>query len=140
MLKKTLCLFLLLAFSAGCSPGVLALKRLGSSQKEMQRYVNRQEKGFLRLKQDIESGRLQKGISKESVVKKYGDPVFCDVAESGTPTHPVASGASAESAGNPEITQSCLYRSPTEYFSTDKAYLYFNQQELLISWKHEPAE
>lgn len=125
MLKKIFCLFLLLVFSAGCSPGVLALKRLGSGQKEMQRYVDRQEKGFLRLKRDIEGNRLQKGMPKESMIKKYGDPVFCDAAES--------SGAS-------EIAQSCLYRSPTEYFSADKAYLYFSRQELLHSWKYEPAE
>jgi hypothetical protein len=166
MFKKTFCLFLLVVVSAGCSQRVLLFKRLGSSQKEMQKYVTRQEKGFLRLKQDIERNLLQKGISRERVIKKYGEPVFCDPAESVTPTHQIASGATAEGGtpthqiasgataegGTPthqiasgaiaesQILQSCLYRSPTEYFSADKAYLYFDRQELLHSWKYEPAE
>ena len=97
------------------------LKRLGASQKEMQRYVTRQERGFLRLRQDIERNRLQKGIPKNIVTKKYCEPVFCSATED-------------------QILQSCLYRSPTEYFSADKVYLYFDRQESLHSWKFEPAD
>lgn len=87
----------------------------------MENFVARQERGFLRLKQDIQRDFLQKGMSRELVIKKYGEPVFCDPADS-------------------EIAQSCLYRPPTEYFSADKVYLYFDQQECLHSWKYEPQD
>jgi len=136
MLKKTLCLFLLFIACAGCSERVLLLKRLGSSQKEMENYIARQERGFLRLKHDIQGNRLQKGMSRQAIIKRYGEPVFCDPTESGTPTHPIASGAAADL----EIAQGCLYRAPTEYFFADKVYLYFNRQELLHSWKYESVE
>jgi len=165
MLRKALCLFFLFIVCAGCSR-LLLLKSIASSQKQMEAYIARQKKGFLRLKQDIQRNRLQKGISRETVIKRYGEPVFCDPAEGGTPTHPaamaaypplppqrrrtqhsdmlgwvyggvgIASGATAD----PEISQSCLYRAPTEYFSADKVYLYFDQQKFLRSWKYELAE
>ena len=125
MVKKALCLFLLCLVCAGCTERVLLLKRFASSQKEMENYIARQEKGFLRLKQDIQRNLLQKGMSRQAVTKRYGEPVFCDCPESPTDL---------------EIAQSCLYRAPTEYFSADKVYLYFNRQEFLHSWKYEPVE
>jgi hypothetical protein len=151
MVKKALCLFLLFIACTGCSQRVLLLKQLASSQKEMENYIARQKKGFLRLKQDIQRNRLQKGMSRQAVTKRYGEPVFCDPAEGGTPTHPAAMaayppiryggvGIASGAPLDPEIAQSCLYRAPTEYFSADKAYLYFNRQEFLHSWKYEPAE
>jgi hypothetical protein len=141
MLVKSLCLFLLLAICAGCSQRILLLKRFASGQKEMENYVARQEKGFLRLKEDVRHNLLQKGTSIETVIKKYGEPVFCAPAEG---EHPILSDKSvfrsAETPTPPAIAQSCLYRAPTEYFSADKVYLYFDRQECLHSWKYEPAE
>jgi len=165
MLRKALCLFFLFIVCMGCSR-LLLLKSIASSQKQMETYIARQKKGFLRLKQDIQRNRLQKGISRETVIKRYAEPVFCDPAEGGTPTHPIASGATAEggtpthpaamaayppiryggvgiASGAPVdtgISQSCLYRAPTEYFSADKVYLYFDRQNFLCSWKYEPAD
>jgi hypothetical protein len=124
MLRKALCLFFLFIVCTGCSR-LLLLKRIASSQKQMETYIARQKKGFLRLKQDIQRNRLQKGISRETVIKRYAEPVFCNAQES-----PLDIG----------ISQSCLYRAPTEYFSADKVYLYFNRQESLHSWKYDPAE
>ena len=136
MLVKSLCLLLLLAMCAGCTQKILVLKRFASSQKEMQSYVAKQEKGFLRLTKDIQRASLRKGISKESVIKKYGEPVFCDTA---TPCL-IGQASVLPPAAEGGIAQSCLYRDPTEYFSTDKVYLYFDRQDRLHSWKYEPAE
>ena len=124
MFTKTLCLLLLLIICTGCSQRILLLKRFASSQKEMENYVARQERGFLRLKKDIQRDLLQKGIPRKLVIKKYGEPVFCAATDSDT-------------AG---YTQSCLYRAPTEYFSVDKVYLYFDREECLHSWKYEPLD
>ena len=124
MLRKALCLFFLFIVCMGCSR-LLLLKSIASSQKQMETYIARQKKGFLRLKQDIQRNRLQKGISRETVIKRYGEPVFCAAQE-----NPIDIG----------ISQSCLYRAPMEYFSADKVYLYFDQQELLHSWKYELVE
>lgn len=124
MLKKLFCLFLLFIICTGCSR-LLLLKRIASSQKQMETYIARQNKGFLRLRQDIQRNHLQKGISRDTVTQRYGESVFCETQE-----NPLV----------PEVSQSCLYRTPTEYFSADKVYLYFDQQESLHSWKYEPAE
>ncbi len=124
MFKKLLCLFFLFIVCTGCSR-LLLLKRIASNQKQMETYIARQNKCFLRLKQDIQRNRLQRGISRDTVTQRYGESVFCDCPEN---------------PADHEILQSCLYRAPTAYFSADKVYLYFNRQESLHSWKYEPAE
>ncbi|MFH1413404.1 MAG: hypothetical protein ABIG56_00960 [Candidatus Omnitrophota bacterium] len=97
------------------------LKRLAANQKEIEQDLKRQEKLFYKLIEDIKGQRLRKGDSKEEILLKYGEPIFCKVSQE-------------------EGREKCLYRHPTEYFLTTKAYLYFDQGENLCSWELKEEE
>ena len=115
---------LLLVFFSGCtvvrhSQQISTLRKVGASQKQMQSYVARQEKGFNRLRKDIERKRLKVGISQREVVSLYGEPIL-------------------EKEVGDKIQW--LYRHPTEYFNSDRAYLYFNSSNTLIGWEFDKKE
>ncbi len=133
MFKRVLYLFILLTLCAGCQR-LMTLKNLASSQKQMEKYVASQQKGFLRLLEDIQHNRLKEGLSMRAVIRRYGEPIFCDPAESGTPNYPIGSGAFS-----PVVSQRCVFRGPTEYFSGQKVYMYFDAENILRSWIYEPA-
>ena len=104
---------------AGCATAshyqeLLALKRLSDNQKEIEAYVRAQELLFNKLKEDIQGNLLAQGVSKEEILARYGDPIFCKPL--------------------PEKGESCFYRHPTRYFNTDSIYLFFDQDEKLHSW------
>lgn len=119
------CCFAGLVFS-GCGflrhPGkLLRLKSLRDNQIDIQRYIERQERLFEVLVEDIKNSRLDTGLSSLIIVKKYGEPVL--VRE------------------NKEECPSCrvfLYRRPVDYFSSDKVYLYFDDKDELSSWEYKP--
>ena len=117
---KVTSVLLLLFCGAGCVSGLLTLKRYADSQEEIERYVQKQEEGFRQLKLDAEQGALEKGMRKKRLIAKYGDPVLC---------------AEQRDVNNPQVHERCLYRNPTDYFSKDKVYLYFDYKEKLLSWK-----
>lgn len=96
---------------------LMVLKGIGEEEKEIEQYTKKQEALFLKLKNAVKAGGLTKGMSKREILSTYGEPIFCD---------------STEKEG---ITEYCLYRHPTEFFTTDKIYLYFDQQQKLHSWK-----
>ena len=123
---KLLIYFLIFAV-AGCAvinkyDGVMTLKRFGDEQKQIENYLKKQEALFYRLKSDIESNKLTKGITKRNILSTYGNPIF-----------------SRKLIDNEELREVLLYRHPTEYFSTDKVYLYFDEKQNLCLWKFEPA-
>ncbi len=119
-------IFWLISSAAGCSytahsGELIALKRIGESQKEKQEYIEKENKYFDKLADDIKNNKLKIGVSKEQILSKYGGPVFC------------------ETEGETDMGQTCLYRDPLKYFSTERIYLYFDKEQKLSSWKSEPA-
>ncbi|MCP4653693.1 MAG: hypothetical protein GY858_09995 [Candidatus Omnitrophica bacterium] len=123
VLKATI--FLVLFFSVGCSgiryfPQILTLRKYGSSQEQLAKDVEKQASSFKVLQDDIENGRLKAGISMRDVFSAYGDPILLCNAD-----------------GDKSTTKQLLYRHPTKYFSTDKAYLYFNESDVLVYWRCE---
>ncbi|MFA5363470.1 MAG: hypothetical protein WC335_09590 [Candidatus Omnitrophota bacterium] len=112
-------------FSGGCSfigrsQEILFLKQMADNQSGIERYVQKQERGFDILRGDIEYNLLQKGTAKEEIVSRYGDPVYC-----------------SDSADTPDCRQMCLYRYPTRFFSSDKIYLYFDRGQDLCRWEFD---
>jgi hypothetical protein len=95
------------------------LFKLNSSQKKMRDYVQRQNKGFDRLCEDIQSERLKMGLSQNQVISLYGDPILEKELENKT---------------------RWLYRYPVEYFHSDKAYLYFDRDNTLVGWELKEKE
>lgn len=96
-----------------------ALEEFGSSQDEIQDYVSMQEAFFNKLKSDVQNQLIREGAAKSDILATYGEPVFCKQSR-------IIPG------------ETCLYRNPVKYFSTDKVYLYFGPDEKLSSWKFIP--
>lgn len=124
-IKVHCCLFGAIAITV-CLTGCLTprktqmlffLKRFGENRAAIEEYLSAQEKGFQLLKRDIESGNLLTGISRQSVIDRYSEPIFCKETE----------GADRSSV--------CLFRHPTRYFSTERAHLYFDKDGYLRNWQ-----
>lgn len=98
--------------------GVLALRRLGNSRRDNENYVQQQEKLFYRLVSDIKVNRLEKGLSGDKILSIYGQPILSKPIED-----------------NQQIKKVLVYRHPTQYFSSEMAYLYFDEREQLYSWE-----
>ncbi|MDP8212297.1 MAG: hypothetical protein P9X22_03275 [Candidatus Zapsychrus exili] len=102
---------------------LLTLKGYSDEQTKIGKYVESQDSKFDKLLLDIKNGALDKNIKSKSVVRIYGDPVFKkDIDDKG------------------EKQQKWLYRYTTKYFNTDKVYLYFNENDRLVSWEYLPAK
>lgn len=122
-------LFLLIVFMFlfnGCAlftkaPQLLTLKRLGDSQKLMERDVEKKKKNLAKLMDDIKTDKLKKGTSYNRFIRLYGKPILEKLIDKDTKE------------------KKLLYRHPIEYFDTDKVYIYFDQQQL-SAWKYIPAE
>lgn len=101
---------------------LMALKRIGDSQREIELYLKAQEEGFYKLKQDLKTKKLKIGVPQEEILARYGEPVL-----------------SKEVKDKPQIQQVFLYRHPTNYFTSDKIYLYFDKNRKLVSFEYKPA-
>ena len=129
-LRGLMCFLILFSFlwfvSSGCtvirySQQLGTLKALGASQKEIQEYLDKQERLFHQLIEDVKNERLKPGISKESVLKTYGTPIL-----------------SKEINKEPLIKERLLYRHPTRAFTSDRIYLYFDKSCKLTYWEYKP--
>ena len=97
---------------------LMLLKRFGDNQSEIEKCLGTQEKLFYKLRDDLLNNRLAKGLQNKRILSMYGEPVFCRSLES-----------------KDEIKQTCLYRHPTHYFSSDMIYLNFDINQCLDSWE-----
>ena len=112
---KTLFKYLLiLIFISGCGESVNALVNVSKEQEFQQRFVAQQKDKFKLLLVDIEGGHLKKGISKQQVIGRYGEPVI-EQAE--------------------DTVTGCLYRDPLDFFASQKVYLYFGQDDNLVNFE-----
>lgn len=101
---------------------LMVLKNVGDSQREIESYLKTQAERFYQLRKDLHQGTLKIGLSKEELLTRYGEPVLSKKVE-----------------GNPQIQQIFIYRHPTNYFTSDKIYLYFDKNNKLVSFEYEPA-
>ncbi|MDD4183235.1 MAG: hypothetical protein PHT53_05380 [Candidatus Omnitrophica bacterium] len=103
---------------------LLTLKSVSDNQRQIQIYLDKQEKGFNKLKEDIKNNRLKQGQFKRSIIDRYSEPVLTEEP-------------APENVGVKEIL---LYRHPTNYFKSERIYLYFDESGRLLSWELKPAE
>lgn len=75
MNKIAMALSFLLVFTAGCGPALKTLIEAGKSQTQMQEIYKTETKRFETVKKGIKSGAISKGLSKEKIVQRYGEPV-----------------------------------------------------------------
>jgi len=96
------------------------LKSIGDSQNEIGVYLARQLKLFNQLLVDLKDEAIEPGISKARFIRVYGEPIL------------------SKEVGDPSRGTVLLYRHPTEYFKSDRVYLYFDQEENLVRWEYKP--
>ncbi len=126
--KMKLFSVIFLVLICGCSTvqhmdELLTLKRVADSQKQIEIYLQKQEQGFSRLYEDINTGKLKPGKLERAIISEYSDPVLIKKPE-----------------GQTDIKEILLYRHPTEYFSSDRIYLYIDNKGKLSYWEIKPAE
>jgi len=119
---KYLPIFLTVFFIQGCSllshyDQMIALKRVGDSQDEIEGDLRRQKDSFNELKADIENKHLKRGSSKSHILFRYGQPVFCKEAKNKT-----------------LIRQVCIYRLSGSNLDAGLIYLYFDGKNKLDLW------
>jgi len=96
------------------------LKSVSDSQDEIEVYLARQVKLFNKLLTDLENEALGPGISKKRFIRIYGEPIL------------------SKEVSEPSGGIMLLYRHPTEYFKSDRVYLYFDEKEKLVRWEYKP--
>ncbi|MFH1318912.1 MAG: hypothetical protein ABIH71_07845 [Candidatus Omnitrophota bacterium] len=119
-----LAVFVLTGCSAiGHRRQLLALKKVGANQKNIERYIEKQESSFYVLLEVVKNKGLEVGVTKQAVINSYGDPVL-----------------SREIKDDTVVLEELLYRHPTRYFTSDRIYMYFDDKEKLTRWEYYPAD
>jgi len=126
-LKTIFLAWCIIFFLEGCSftthyEQLMLLERLGDSQHEIEDYIEEQRDSFFKLRDDIKNNRLKIGIPKRKILSIYGEPIFCK-----------------DIANETDVKETCLYRHPLQYFSTDMIYLKFDKEQNLCCWEFIPA-
>ena len=106
------CVFLL----SGCSQNLPFLLRVNSEDQALKQQLKVQEQKFEELLKDIKEGVLKSGIPKKSIIARYAEPIL-EIPDTAT------------------NQTKLLYRHPTDYFGSSKAYLYFDSQQKLLRWE-----
>ncbi|MBL7132416.1 MAG: hypothetical protein ISS45_13660 [Candidatus Omnitrophica bacterium] len=113
-MKRLFLYLFLLVLICGCGQQLNALIKLNSEQESQQRFVESQRKKFVVLINDIQQGELERGLTTKQIIRLYGEPVLIKELES---------------------QREFLYRDPLDFFASPKAYLYFDQQDILVDFK-----
>ena len=117
------CLFLFATQGCFFLPESLkTLKSVGDSQERIEAYLARQLKLFNQLLVDLKDEAIEPGISKARFIRVYGEPIL------------------SKEVGDLSGDTVLLYRHPTEYFKSDRVYLYFDQEENLVRWEYKPKK
>ena len=121
-MKKVSLWIIAVFFLSGCSAvshldELLTLKAVGNEQTQMDNQVERQNKLFKILVEAVQKETFPQNYpTKVKIVKKFGEPIF-----------------SRPEKKNDQDLELCLYRKATEYFDSDKVYLYFDSSGNLVS-------
>ena len=75
------------------------------------------------MREDLKNNRLAKGMLTKQILATYGEPIL-----------------SKEVSDKDSAKEVFLYRHPTEFFSSDRIYLYFDNDKRLLFWEFEPAK
>lgn len=120
----TISTIIALSLITGCTylkkrPQIKTLQELNSNQKYIKEYVQQQKSLFSKLIADIKEQKLKEGTPQKQIIATYGEPVISGKTD------------------NRDLEEFILYRSPVQFYSTKKVYLYFDNNDKLSSWKIE---
>jgi len=119
-LKKISVLFLTLLVLSGCAKvqhldQLLTLKGLADEQDRMGQYVEEQNQKFELMIDEIEAGTLDQYLNKGKILRAFGDPIHVKHVNK-----------------NDQELESWLYRYSTQFFDSEKIYLYFDPDDNLV--------
>ena len=123
-LKKISILFIVLFVCAGCArvkriDQLLTLKDLADEQAVMSQYIEEQDQKFELMLNEARTGTLDQYLNKQRILTAFGDPVFVKHVKE-----------------DDQELESWLYRYSTEFFDSEKIYLYFDADNNLVKSKH----
>ena len=120
-MKKILFLFMSVFVLAGCAHGrwerLMTLKSLGSEQKDIHAYIEEQDTKFEALLTAVRGDALKKYAGSEAIKALYGEPIYVKRVD--------------RQGG---VQKEWLYRYATQFFDSEKVYLYFDREDSLVDW------
>lgn len=127
MFRKIILFCGFLIFLSGCAilehkDQLLTLKRLGDDQARQEQFLKLQESKFKLLLLDINGGLLKKGTNRKQILSRYGEPISIK-----------------EIKDDPVISEQFAYRHPEQFFGSEKVYLLFDKNQILVEWLYQPA-
>ncbi len=125
-MKKNIYLLSVIILFSGCTSSgrverLLTLRALANEQKNLNAYVEKQDKKFENLLEVVRTGAMGQYADRKSVKRNFGDPIYVKKVEKN---------------GKPQ--EEWLYRYATQFFNSEKVYLYFDGKGKLVKWKKQP--
>ena len=126
--KRNLFFVPLILIVSGCAQlshldQLLTLKAISDNRDLQHKFVKKQDKNFSALLVAIKDNSIQKFTAKKQFLKQFGPPVIA---------HP--------DVWDGKPCELWLYRYAVKYLSSEKVYLYFDEQENLLSWERVEPE
>ena len=120
VLQKICILFLTMVVLSGCAKvkhldQLLTLKDLADEQDKMGQYVENQDQRFELMLSEVQAGTLDQYLNKRKIVRTFGEPIHVKHVNK-----------------NDQKLESWLYRYSTQFFDSEKIYLYFDLDDNLV--------
>ena len=94
---------------------LLTLKGLADEQAQMSQYIEEQDQKFALMVEEAKAGTLDQYFNKRKILRTFGDPIYIKHVNK-----------------NDQDLESWLYRYATEFFGSEKIYLFFDTDENLV--------
>lgn len=127
-MKRGIFLFVGLIYLTGCAKlqhldQLLTLKDLSEEQDKLGRHIEQQDQKFELLVQAVKANQLERYPGKRHILKRFGEPVYSRPIER-----------------NGQALELWLYRYSTQFFDSEKVYLYFDSSDRLVDWEYEGGD
>lgn len=124
-MKKISILFFTVLVFCGCAKvkhldQLLTLKGLADEQVAMNQYIEKQDQIFELMLEEAKAGTLDQYLNKRRILRAFGDPIFVKHVK-----------------GDGQELESWLYRYSTEFFNSEKIYLYFDPDGNLVKSEYK---
>ena len=116
-----MCLTLMLLFLGGCAKmahlqELLTLKDLSDNQTQQTRYIEEQDKKFVKLLEAVNADQLPQYPHQKSVLRAFGEPILRKKMS--------------------DSSEQWLYRYSAKLFNSEKVCIYFDREEQLTRFEH----
>jgi len=120
LLKALLILFISVFVLSGCAKvqhldQLLTLKGLADEQVKLGKYVDKQDQKFEMMLEEVKAGTLVQYLNKRKIVRTFGDPIYVKQVKR-----------------DDQELETWMYRYSTQFFDSEKVYLYFDSDDNLV--------